>query len=390
MDRDPRIVVVETAAALPGLLPVEAWDALRDVRQVVAVNPERHPSTPFLAMAGIEVARLDPAPLGALRGADLLSGGDPTDRRLAIGLLQAAAEDGPVAVVLGPDDDRLTRAIGMEAAKVGGVEVEFVFLTGTPVGLELLRLTQTMARLRDPEDGCPWDLEQTHQTLSRHLLEETYELLDAIESGDDRHLAEELGDLLLQIVFHAQVASDRGAFTIDDVARGISDKLIRRHPHVFGDGDASTPEEVQANWDQLKAAEKPEREGPFDGVPASMPALLMAEELQRKAAKLGFDWPTIDDHLAKVREELDELVEAIGSKDQDAIADELGDLLAAVTAVGRARGIVPETALRGHAAKFRARFEQMLRRAERRQIDLADLDREGWLDLYNEVKDAGF
>lgn len=386
---DPRIVVVETAAALPGLLPVEAWDALRAADRVVAVDPDAHPSTPFLVMAGVEVHILEPAPLTSLRGADLLSGGDPTDRRRALGLLQLAQE-GPVAVVLGPGDERLPRAIGLEAAKVGGVEVEFVFLTGTPIGLELLRLTSTMARLRDPDGGCPWDLEQDHRSLSRYLLEETYELLDAIESDDDRHLAEELGDLLLQIVFHAQVAADRGAFTIDDVARGISDKLVRRHPHVFADGDASTAEEVQQNWDELKAAEKPERDSPFDGVPTTMPALLLTEELQRKAAKLGFDWPTVEDHLAKVHEEVDELVAAVAGGDPDEIRDELGDVLGALTSVGRRLGVVPETALRGHAATFRSRFEQMLHRAERRGLDLAGLDRDAWLDLWTEVKDAGF
>lgn len=386
---DPRIVVVETAPALPGLLPADAWDALRAVDRVVAVAPDTHPSTPYLLMAGIEVDTLEPAPLTSLRGADLLSGGDPTDRRRALGLLQAAQE-GPVAVVLGPGDERLTRAIGMEAAKVGGIEVEFVFLTGTPVGLELLRLTETMARLRAPDGGCPWDLEQTHQTLARYLLEETYELLDAIETEDDRHLVEELGDLLLQIVFHAQVAADRGAFTIDDVSRGIADKLVRRHPHVFADGDASTAEEVQQNWDQLKAAEKPEREGPFDGVPSSMPALLLVEELQRKAAKLGFEWPSLDDSMAKVREELAELEDALASDDPAAVVDELGDVLAAVVAVGRRTGAIAETALRGHATKFRARFDQMLARAGRRDLDPASLTRDEWLTLYTEVKDAGF
>jgi uncharacterized protein YabN with tetrapyrrole methylase and pyrophosphatase domain len=159
---------------------------------------------------------------------------------------------------------------------------------------------------------------------------------------------------------------------------------------VFADGDASTAEEVQQNWDELKAAEKPEREGPFDGVPSSMPALLLTEELQRKAAKLGFDWPTIDDHLGKVREEVDELLAAVAEGDPDAIRDELGDVLGALTSVGRRLGIVPETALRGHAAKFRVRFDQMLRRAERRGLDLADLDRNAWLELWTEVKDAGF
>jgi MazG family protein len=389
MAGDPRIVVVETAAALPGLLPVEAWDALRTVDRVVATDPEHHPSTPYLTMAGVEVTTLEPAPLTALRGADLLGGADPTDRRLALALLQAA-DGGPVAIVLGAGDERLPRAIGMEAAKVGGVEVEFVFLTGTPIGLELLRLTGTMARLRDPDGGCPWDLEQTHASLARYLLEETYELLDAIEADDDRHLAEELGDLLLQVVFHAQVAADRGAFTIDDVAQGISDKLVRRHPHVFADGDATTADEVQQNWDELKAAEKPEREGPFDGVPTSMPALLLTEELQRKAAKLGFDWPSVDDHLSKVREEIDELAAAVADGDADAIADELGDVLGALTSVGRTLGIVTETALRGHAGKFRTRFEQMLRRADRQGVDLGDLDRDGWLALWTEVKGAGF
>ena len=383
---DPRLVLIETSAALPGLLPPVAYQALGEVHRILARDPEHHPAVPALAAVGFTVEAATPAAPAEVRGMNLMAAaGGAQDVRLARGILDATA-DGDVAYLQGPGDEGFGRTLGMEAAKAGGVEVEFVFLVGAPRGLELLRLVEVMAALRHPETGCPWDLEQDHRSLARHLLEESYELLDAIEADDDAHIAEELGDVLLQVVFHAQVAFDRSAFGIDEVATGIADKLVRRHPHVFGDGDASTPEEVQANWDQLKAQEKPERTGPFDGVPTALPALMLADELQRKASRLGFAWGSGDQVVAKVREELDEVLAA----GPDDVADEAGDLLLAVVGLARHLGVDAETALRGATGRFRTRFERVLSKAEARGQQPTDLSPDEWLALWDDVKAAGW
>ncbi len=383
---DPRLVLIETSAALPGLLPPVAYQSLGEVHRILARDPAQHPSVPALAAAGFTVEAATPAAPGEVRGMNLMSAaGSAGDTRLARGVLDALA-DGDIAYLQGPGDEGFGRTLGMEAAKVGGVEIEFVFLVGAPRGLELLRLVEVMAALRHPDTGCPWDLEQDHQTLARHLLEESYELLDAIESGDDAHIAEELGDVLLQVVFHAQVAFDRGAFGIDEVATGIADKLVRRHPHVFADADAATPEEVQANWDQLKAEEKPERTGPFDGIPTALPALMLADELQRKASRQGFAWGSGDQVVAKVREELDEVLAA----DPDEVADEVGDLLQAVVGLARHLDVDAETALRGATGRFRTRFERVLSKARAAGREPGDLAPGEWLALWDEVKAAGW
>jgi MazG family protein len=187
-------------------------------------------------------------------------------------------------------------------------------------------------------------------------------------------------------VFHAQVAADRGAFGIDEVAAGIADKLVRRHPHVFGDGDASTPEEVQANWDELKQQEKPHRTGPFDGVPAALPALMLADELQRKAGKQGFAWGSRDEVVAKVREELDEVLDA----DAEDVGDEVGDLLQAVVSLARVLDVDAEAALRGATGRFRSRFERMLSRLQAAGRDPASLQPAEWRAMWDEVKAAGW
>lgn len=381
---DPRIVLVETSAALPGLLPVTAWQAISEVALVVAASPADHPSVPHLAMGGIEVHALQEQAADP-RGMNLMASGgaSPRQRRLAKGLIDQAVEHGSVACLLEPGDERFGVAVGMEAAQVGGFEVEFAFLLGVPPGLAVLRLAEIMARLRDPDDGCPWDLEQDHASLTNHLVEEAYELLDAIERDDDAGILEELGDVLLQVVFHAQIARDRGAFGLDEVADAISDKLVRRHPHVFGDGEAATAEEVQKNWDQLKAEEKGERTGPFDGVPRALPALQLGDEYQRKAGKLGFAWPGAEGPLAKVREELAE-VEA--AADDEARREEVGDLLAAVVALSRSLDVDAEQAMRMAAAKFRSRVEFMLDWAAKKDQDVSALDADGWLALWERAK----
>jgi len=218
------------------------------------------------------------------------------------------------------------------------------------------RLITIMARLRSPA-GCPWDKEQTHQSLKPYLIEETYEVIDAIDQNDDDEIVEELGDLLLQIVFHSQIASEENRFTIDDVAGAIVDKLIRRHPHVFGDVQADTPDEVVKNWEAIKASEKPtKRTSLLDGIPQHLPALFRAQRLQEKAARVGFDWDHIADVAKKLREETEELINAHKTSSREEIQEEFGDLLFALVNLSRFLNISPEEALTQTNEKFRTRF----------------------------------
>jgi ATP diphosphatase len=216
----------------------------------------------------------------------------------------------------------------------------------------LRRLVAIMARLRDPERGCPWDREQDFASIAPYTIEEAYEVADAIARGDLAELKDELGDLLLQVVFHARMAEEAGAFDLADVTAAICAKMERRHPHIFGDMSAQTAAAVLANWEAIKAAEKP-RASVLDDVPLALPALTRAEKLQKRAARTGFDWPNAAGPRAKIAEELAEL-DAAG--DDDARADELGDLLFAVVNLARHLRIDPEAALRKANAKFEARF----------------------------------
>jgi MazG family protein len=259
-------------------------------------------------------------------------------------------------------------------------------------GRRLLDLVRVVARLRAP-DGCPWDRAQTHRSLRRHLLEETYELLDAIEGGDPQRLRDELGDVLLQAVFHAQMAADQDAFDIDDVAQATVEKLIRRHPHVFAGVQADTPEQVYANWERLKA-EETSGHRPIDSeMPGSFPALLAAQKVQRRASGRGFDWAELEGAVDKVREELSELEEAAGARGEsdregaakDALEDEVGDVLFAVTALARRLGVDAESALRSTTRKFARRFEEMEARARAEGIRLEELSED---ELVRRFRDA--
>lgn len=236
-------------------------------------------------------------------------------------------------------------------------------------------LVRVMARLRSP-DGCPWDGEQTHRSLRPYLLEEAYEALEAIEQQDWARLADELGDVLLQVVFHAQLASERGDFDIEDVCEGIATKLIRRHPHVFSDSIADTPDEVIDRWEKIKRQEQgyEDRESAVDGIPAALPALQRAHKLQKRAARAGFDWDEITGPRAKIEEELREVDEAEG----EAVEDEIGDLLFAVVNLARFLEVEPESALRGANERFSRRFrsvEQQAGTGERlREMSLDEMD----------------
>jgi tetrapyrrole methylase family protein / MazG family protein len=245
------------------------------------------------------------------------------------------------------------------------------------------RLRNIVAQLRSPE-GCPWDREQTHQSLKPHLIEECYELIDAIDAGDDKEIKEELGDLLLQVVLHSQMASEENRFNMDDVATVIADKLVNRHPHVFGETRLPDSAAVLRQWEVIKRAEKQERHSALDGVPKALPALARAQKVQAKAARVGFDWNEADGALAKVREELREVELA----SENRLAEEMGDLLFAVVNFARKRGLEAEQLLNQATAKFGARFQSMERRAQERDSALASLTPAQMDQLWEEAKAA--
>ena len=237
------------------------------------------------------------------------------------------------------------------------------------------RLVDLMARLRAP-GGCPWDREQTPASLRPYLLEEVYEVLEAIDAGDAAHLRDELGDLLLQIVFQSQLAAEAGRFTVAEVARAIADKLVRRHPHVFGDVEVRDAGEVVRNWRRIKAEERRtagEDGDLFAGVPAASPALVRAEQLGEKAGHVGLDWPDAHGVLEKLREETAELEAALAAGDRAAIEHELGDLLLAAASLGRHLEVSAEMALRGANDRFVARVRRLEATARERGQALADL-----------------
>lgn len=235
---------------------------------------------------------------------------------------------------------------------------------------QIERLRAIMHRLRAP-GGCPWDAEQTHESLIPNLIEEAYETVDTIRRGDREHLKEELGDLLLQVVFHSELAEEDGVFDMDEVARGISEKLIRRHPHVFGESAAEGSEAVLKQWDEIKRAEKgDEKEVYLHGVGKGLPALLRAAKLQKKASKVGFDWPDEDGVFAKVSEELVEIAGALEEGSDEQVAEEIGDLMFSVVNLARFRKLDPEVLMAEANAKFEKRFAAMEQALEAQGMSL--------------------
>lgn len=306
-----------------------------------------------------------------------------SDIKLALDDPDGRLDHTPVVLLraLGTDDEQIVETTWAEmdhTIEADHLTSLYVPSLDVPVGAGYVRFHELARTLRE---RCPWDIEQTHLSLVPYLIEESYEVVDAIQALDDDPssddlLIEELGDLLYQIEFHATIAEQEGRFTIADVTRGIHDKLVRRHPHVFGDEhgvtvdvDVDGTEQVLANWEEIKRAEKG-RTSVFDGVPTSLPSLAYAHKVQKKAAKVGFDWPDVGGALPKIAEEADELVAAADAGDHAATADELGDLLFAVVNVARHLRVDPESALRAAADKFRRRFEAVERLATERDIDI--------------------
>jgi MazG family protein len=258
---------------------------------------------------------------------------------------------------------------------------------------EMARLLDIMARLRDPESGCPWDLEQSFATIAPHTVEEAYEVAQAIADGDMAALRDELGDLLFQVVFYAQMAREAGNFSFDDIARGISDKMVRRHPHVFGDAKIDTAAAQTLSWEAMKAEERAAKAttdarspSALDGVARALPALTRALKLQKRAARVGFDWPDIAPVLEKLDEEITELRAELESANAARITDELGDLLFTCANLARHAGTDPEGALRAANAKFERRFKRVeaLLAADGHaldNVDLAEMER-----LWNQAK----
>ena len=300
----------------------------------------------------------------------------------------------PVVLVhhVGLDDEKIVHTTWANMDK----EIEADHLTSlyipalaTPVAEEMVKFHELARTLRQQ---CPWDKEQTHHSLIRYLLEETYEVVDALEQLDpddpatDTDLIEELGDLLYQIEFHAAIAEEEGRFTMADVAKHVHDKLVARHPHVFGDVTVESSSDVESNWEKIKQAEKPERTGIFDGVVQASPSLLLAAKMQQRAARVGFDWPDIDGPLEKISEEAREVAVAARIGNPEATAMEVGDLLFAVVNVARHLDVDPESALRTAVAKFRHRVEAVENLATQqgktmKEMTLSELD-----ELWNVVK----
>jgi tetrapyrrole methylase family protein/MazG family protein len=267
-------------------------------------------------------------------------------------------------------------------------------------GLWFERLVKLQARLRAP-NGCPWDVEQTHLTLRTYLIEEAYEVLEALESGNDAKFAEELGDLLLQVVFHAQIATEQGRFTAADVVREIHQKMVRRHPHVFGEKRAKDATEVLKNWEQIKAEERRAESGKgssssvesekapaslLDGIPHTLPAVMQGFQLTRRASRIGFDWDNVGGVVDKLQEELAELRKAQSAQSSRQIEEELGDVLFAAVNLARFLKVDPEIALKRTNAKFSSRFREMERLAHASGRALADVPRNEMESLWEQAK----
>ena len=360
--------------------------------QVVAT--ERLTATPLEASRPAIVA-----PAALLRGGpspDVTTGGDGAAAPEPLAGRHGPAGRDAVAVLrrLYPADHAIGRFGAADGTTVGALAADVlaapIYLP--PLAPELAvagpwAMPYISARLRKP-DGCPWDREQTHASLRNHLLEEAYEVYDALEGGATPELADELGDLWLQVVLHAQLAAEAGVFDLADVQAAISRKIVRRHPHVFGDATAATASDVNRQWERIKADERAatgeaQPRGALDGISRALPALAASQEMQERAANLGYDWPDLEGVLDKVTEELAEIRLAASDHER---AEEFGDLLMVLVNVARKHGIEAEAALRRGNEKFRRRFGIVERLAAERGVALRDLDFAGLDELWNAAK----
>jgi tetrapyrrole methylase family protein/MazG family protein len=364
----------------PDLLTLGSLEALRAVGRAVTLlaPPEL---TLFLESEGVALVRdrVADAALFVRGSSEAIDTFVATldDDNLAIGVLGNPLSDFPGLPLLLRALERAhatTELVpGMPRATLSAaIEMPLVPLPPASAHYTWQDLVEVMARLRR---GCPWDREQTHESLVPYLIEESYEVVDAIEARSDGDLCEELGDLLLQIVFHAQLATERGKFSIADVVDGLSNKMIRRHPHVFGDQAVTSVAEVWQNWEALKSLEPAAqtRASRLDGIPRGLGSLQRAQKMQDKASRVGFDWPHIDGVRAKLAEELGELEVARRDGDLAGMREELGDVLFSVVNYARALGIDAEGAVRDANAKFYKRFTFMERRSEEQGRKLGDL-----------------
>lgn len=363
------LLLVTTHRVAPGLLSWPAWQALRDGE--VLAGTSSHPQLPYLTEAGIDV--------------EVVEAGSDAERALL--LLDRARPGHTVVWLAGPGGDAaLMRALGeaIAAAPEGAPEVEVLHGSYDVPGARLLDLVATMDRLRSP-GGCPWDREQTHASLAPYLLEEAYEVVETVETGGLEGLCGELGDVLLQVAFHSRLAEERAdgaGFTIDDVAGEIVDKLVRRHPHVFGDVSVSGPDEVKSNWDAIKAAERADEDGAasiLDGVPLAQPALSLAYALLKRAARAGLP----DDQLPTP----DAAPDPSGAPPPPRAPGDVGAQLFALVAQARTQGVDPETALRQVARQFRHRVLAVEESVQEEGAELTSLDSEEWRSRWQDASE---
>ena len=280
--------------------------------------------------------------------------------------------------------------LGLLIAEKTDSPVGAIYIPPLDVGTSLSAFQEIVAHLRAPDDGCPWDQKQTHQTLRAHLLEETYETLDAMDADDPAGMAEEFGDLLLQIVLNAQIATEAGNFAMGDIIKGIYDKIVRRHPHVFGEQDVDGVDEVLSNWEALKEKERKDNgqaeKGILDGVPLSFPALNQSQEYQDRAARVGFDWPEINGVLDKLVEEIEEIRQAPNDEE---LASEIGDLFFVMVNFARWQNVDAESALRGANMRFKRRFGFIEKHAREAEHPMMEMTLDEMEELWDEAKRAG-
>lgn len=376
------ITIVGLGPGLPGLMTLAVWDKLSGAARLL-LRTAKHPAADALKRRGISFTAYDA--LAASEG----EGGD-ADEAIARDVIKKARNGEKLVYAVPGNPFTTDRTAALISEKAEALDIAVQIHVGASffdlLCVDTRPLVDVMARLRSP-GGCVWDIEQTHRSLRRNLIEEVYEVVEAIDLENPALLCEELGDLLLQVVFHARMAEESGAFKLQDVVDGIAEKLVRRHPHVFGDVTVADAGEVVRNWDAIKRQEKAnERKNVLDGVPKDMPALTRAAKLQSKASKVGFDWDNAAPVWDKIREEIAELKEAIAAGDERAIEAEFGDVLFSVVNLSRFIGVDAEVALTGTIQKFIRRFSHVEESVRARGLAWEEMSPDALDRLWNEAK----